>query len=76
VHPNLRKLSTVQLVSVLTAAGQLRWRARERFVVAQQLDGHEVGDYRGSTYRDGSIPFRANRQTLKIARQSVLSRRC
>jgi hypothetical protein len=34
VHPNLQKLSTVQLVSVLTAAGQLRWRARERFLAA------------------------------------------
>jgi hypothetical protein len=45
-RPNLRKLSAAQLIDVLTAAGQLRWRARERFLaaVAQQLDGHEVGD--------------------------------
>jgi hypothetical protein len=30
----------------LTAANQLRWRARQRFIaaVAQQLDGREVGD--------------------------------
>jgi len=45
-RPNLRKLLPAQLVNVLTAAGQLRWRARQRFLVAvaQQLDGREVGD--------------------------------
>jgi hypothetical protein len=30
VHSNLRKLSPAQLVQVLTAANQLRWRARQR----------------------------------------------
>jgi hypothetical protein len=46
VHSNLRKLSPAQLVNVLTAANQLKWRVRERFIaaVAQQLDGREVGD--------------------------------
>jgi hypothetical protein len=47
LHSSFRKLTPSQLVAVLAAAKQLRWRTRERFLgaVAEQLaDAREIGD--------------------------------